>query len=79
MSIQKAKDIHSKLESTVSKFLSPSIREYFVKKIDRDYRGIVNSGSENIEKYISERKELNESLNRVVGIYNMYRDNTSTL
>lgn len=78
MSVQKASEVHSKLLQTVSKFLSPSLNHYFTQKVNNNFKKIEKSDKKEIEKYISDQNDLNDSLSRVIGIYNQYRDNTST-
>lgn len=49
-----------------------------MKKADKAFEKSDNKSSD-FKKYISEQEELNSVLNRVVGIYNNYRDERSTL
>lgn len=79
MSVEKAKEVYSSLMKTASKFLSPSFSQYFARKASTDFSNIKNASSEEIKRYISEQDELNNVLGRVVGIYNTYRDETSSL
>lgn len=79
MTLQKASQVHSSLIKTASKFLSPSLREYFTRKANRSFEKAKSSDESGVQRYIAEQSELNESLNRVVGIYNMYRDSRTTL
>lgn len=80
MSIEKAKEAHKSLLKTASKFISPSLKEYFRNKADSSFERIKDSKNESVfQKYISEQNELNNVLDRVVGVYNMYRDDRSTL
>ncbi|KAI5153533.1 hypothetical protein ENBRE01_3203 [Enteropsectra breve] len=80
MGVERAKDTYNALIKTASSFLSPSIKSYFVTKARDEYDSLLkrNSPSE-AEKYIENQKKLNAELSRVVGIYNTYRDNNSTL
>lgn len=82
MSIQKATDVYERLTNIASKFLSPSFNSYFNKRADLDYNRFRNEYPKNksiAESYIREQTELADSLDRTVGIYNMYRDENSTL
>lgn len=79
MSLQKAAQVHSSLIKTASKFLSPSIRQYFIRKANNDFESVKKLPDNDIKNYLSEQKDLTGSLERVVGIYNMYRDESSTL
>lgn len=79
MPVEKAKEVYSSLLKTASKFLSPSFRQYFSRKAHADFSSIKNASSEEIKRYISEQDETNNALGRVVGIYNTYRDETSSL
>lgn len=79
MGLQKVSEIHRELIKTASKFLSPSLKAYFTRKANNDLEKLKSVGSAGTEKYISEQTELNNSLGRVVGIYNMYRDERTTL
>lgn len=74
-----ANEVYSILKGTISKFISPSLNNYFNRKADFDYENIVKAPKAEIERYITEQNDLNSTLNRVVGIYNMYRDDSSTL
>lgn len=79
MKIEKAKDIYSTLLNTASKFLSPSLKQFFIRKANNDFHKIKGQSPEAIEKYFKEQKEANESLNRAVSIYNTYYDKSSTI
>ena len=80
MSLQRAADVHRQLLSVASKFLSPSFRAFFTRKADEDYSALIRSPSESLaQQYISEQLATADGLERVVGIYNAYRDSSSTL
>lgn len=79
MALEKAKKIHASLVKAASKFLSPSLKQYFVKKADREFDKISNRPEKDVHKYIEKQKDLKSSLDRVSGIYNTYRDKTATL
>jgi len=79
MSLERASKIHQELIKTAAKFLSPSFRDYFTRKAERDFAKLKSTGPSAAEKYISEQNELKKSLNRVVGLYNCYRDDRTTL
>lgn len=82
MSSQKAHAVFKSLQNTASKFLSPSLRAFFMNKSASDYDSFSRGYGKDksiAEKYIKEQKDLGESLERVVGIYNTYRDSSSTL
>lgn len=78
MALQKAAEVHSKLLKTASKFLSPALKQYFTRKADRDFEKVKSAEPSAAQKYIAEQSQLNDSLDRVVGIYNMYRDDRTT-
>lgn len=79
MSVEKAKEMYGSLVKTASKFLSPSFSQYFARKARADFNSIKNASSEEIKRYIAEQERLSNALGRVVGIYNTYRDETSSL
>lgn len=79
MSVQKATDAYSNLISTASKFLSPSIKSFFLRKAEMDFKNSKNLQGSEISKYIEEQNSLREQLQKVIGIYNEYRDDTTTL
>lgn len=66
------------LESA-KRFISPSIKQFFTAKVDREYNEFKKSGTKTAaQKYIEEMKELSESLDRVSNIYNTHYDGRST-
>lgn len=82
MSIKKAKEIYKGVLNSASKFLSPSYRDFFIKKANENYEILLknNVSDQNIlTKYIEDQKVLKEALDRSSLIYNMYRDERSTL
>jgi len=81
-SLAKAEESHKKLLKSASKFLSPSFKEYFMAKANEDYGDFVSNPQKTeslVERYMKKTNEMNDSLERVVGIYNTYRDPYSTL
>lgn len=79
MPVERAKDVYSSLIKTASRFISPSFSQYFTRKARADFNSIKGASLEKVEKYIAEQEELSSALGRVVGIYNTYRDETSSL
>ncbi len=82
MSLEKANKIHGSLLKVVSRFISPSFRNYFITKTKHDYdilKGCDTSDPKVIENYITKQKELLQSLKRTVNLYNLYGDKNSNL
>lgn len=82
MSLKRANEAYQQVLRSASKFLSPSLKAFFVSKATDDFHCFSRryKNDESIaEKYISDHKALSETLDRTSAIYNGYRDSSSTL
>lgn len=77
MSLEKANGAYKRLLASASKFASPALKTFFMTKAANDFKRF-SKGSHSDESiaqaYINSQTKLSESLDRVSGIYNTYRD-----
>lgn len=82
MSLEKANDAYQRLLRSASRFLSPSLKAFFVTKATDDFHCFSRNyhNDESIaERYIRSQGASADALDRVSPIYNTYRDSSSTL
>lgn len=80
--LEKANNMYNKLLGVAGGFISPSIKDFFVRKANNDYNALkerCNLDKKTLDMYVEKQNELLKSLTRTVGIYNMYNDGSSTL
>lgn len=82
MPLERANETYKNLLSMASKFVSPSLKRYFLRKAALDHDSLLSGYKTDksvAERYVKSQEDLTNSLDRMTSIYNTYSDETSTL
>ncbi|KAI5169196.1 LYR motif-containing protein 4 [Pancytospora epiphaga] len=77
MALEKANEVYSRLLHSASKFVSPALKTYFIRKATDDFHCFSRKSRSDpslAERYVKKQGSLADSLDRASTIYNMYRD-----